>query len=191
MSDLNDFFAEMAELGADTVATSDMAEAARLVDQLRRVNAECEEAKERADRLGKQAHHLKTVVIPEALAKAGVGGMTLTDGTQVEVADFVAGSLPKDAARRDRAIAELAETGGEALIKTRVVVEFPRSGHNEALSLRAELEAQGYLATAASDVHPQTLAAFAREKLKNGEPINAEALGLFVGRTTKIKAPRG
>ncbi len=190
MSDVADFFAEMAELGADTVATADLAEASRLVEQLRRINRECEEAKDRADKLGKQAHHLKTTVIPEALAKAGVGGFTLTDGTEVSIGDFVSGSLPKDPARRDRAVQALVEMDGEALIKTKVVVEFPRSGHNEALSLRGELEAKGYTATATSDVHPQTLMAFAREKLKNGEPLDTEALGLFVGRTTKLKEAR-
>ena len=80
--------------------------------------------------------------------------------------------------------------GGADLIKTKVTVSFGRSGHNEAIALQHDLRAKGHAAELASDVHAQTLMAFAREKLKSGEPVDADKLGLFVGRTTQLKEPR-
>ena len=38
----------------------------------------------------------------------------------------------------------------------------------------------------AESVHPQTLAAFAREKLKAGEEVPLDLLGLYAGRQAKV-----
>jgi hypothetical protein len=37
-------------------------------------------------------------------------------------------------------------------------------------------------------IHAQTLLAFVREKLRNGEEVPIDTLGLYAGRVAKVKA---
>lgn len=133
---------------------------------------------------------LKTLTIPEAMAEVGLTEFKTPEGNQIKVDDFVAGSLPKDEAKRLKAVALLESIGGEALIKNQLTADFGKSQHNEALELRARLEQEGYEVVIKSDVHAGSLAAFVREKLRAGEECDYETLGLFVGRKAKITPPK-
>lgn len=136
-------------------------------------------------------HHLKTVELPDAMAEAGLSEFKTASKAEININDFVSGSLPKEPEARDRAIKQLVEEGGADIIKNVVSVQFTRSQHNEAAALAADLRDKGYeSAKMASDVHPQTLMAFVREKLKKGEEVKYETLGCFVGRVAKIKLPK-
>jgi hypothetical protein len=67
---------------------------------------------------------------------------------------------------------------------------FEKSQHNEALSVKADLENKGYAVAAKMGVHPQTLIAHVKERLRNGDEIPLDVLGLYAGRVAKIKAPK-
>jgi len=133
-----------------------------------------------------QLNNLNTQVIPDMMAELGMEQVTQR-GWQIKVSEFVSGSLPKEADKRDLAISWLTIHDADDLIKTHLAVDFSRSQHNEALSLAAQIEEQGFLPTVESTVHPQTLCAFARERLKNGEALDTEVLGLYTGRVAKFK----
>lgn len=132
---------------------------------------------------------LKTQQLPDAMQAVGLTEFKSSSGAEIKVTDFVAGSLPKEPDKRAIALDQLVKEGGTELIKNNVVVEFGRKQHNEAAALADTLNNQGYSAEMRSDVHPQTLMAFVREKLRNGEEVAYETLGCFVGRVVKIKLP--
>lgn len=132
-----------------------------------------------------QLNLLNTSVIPDIMVQLQMEECVFR-GWKVKVGEFVSGSLPKEFERRASAIQWLESHDGGDLIKTSLTVAFSRSQHNEAMNLAGDLEQQGFAASIDSTVHPQTLAAWARERMKNGEDIDPEVLGLYTGRVAKF-----
>ena len=133
---------------------------------------------------------LQTKTMPELMAEAQMESFT-RDGRTIEVSSFVSGSLPKEEEKRAAAIRWLEEHDGAGLIKTSVGLSFGRGEHNVALALAAGLKAQGHEPLVETGVHAATLQAFARERLKDGDEIDTEVLGLFTGRVVKVKEKKG
>jgi len=134
----------------------------------------------------KQLNQLNTVVIPDMMTELGMEECTQR-GWKIKVGEFVSGSLPRDPDLKARAVRWLEDHDGGDLLKTGLFVSFTRSQHNEALDLAGKISEAGYAPKVESTVHPQTLLAFARERLKNGEPLDTEVLGLYTGRVAKFK----
>ena len=134
----------------------------------------------------KDLHILRTKALPDAMASAGVSSFESDKGVKVNVEQFVSGSLPKDPEERTKAFDELIKAGGKDLIVNNIDIVFTKSQHNEAISVFEGLKEQGYAPSLTEKVHPQTLYAFVREKLRNGDPLNYKVLGVFVGQVAKI-----
>lgn len=167
------------------------------LDRLNTKLAEAIELKEMIDQMEddlsaakKHLNSLNTTTIPDMMAEMGMDEVTQR-GWNVKIGEFVSGSLPKDPLKREDAIHWLEAHEGADLIKTNLSVTFTRSQHNEALNLAGYLEEDGYAPSIESTVHPQTLAAYARERLKSGEPVDTEVLGLYTGRVAKFKQLKG
>lgn len=134
---------------------------------------------------------IKTTLIPDAMAELGLSEFKTDDGFKFTMDDFVSGSLPKDQEARAAAMDWLEANGANSLIKTEVSLSFGRNEHNQALSLTAELSERGFPVTRKTTVHPQTLLAYARERLHSGDELPLELLGLYAGRIVKIKQQKG
>ena len=134
----------------------------------------------------KALNHSKTNRIPDMMNELAIPAITF-GGFKCSIHDFVSGSLPKDGPEHERAINWIVEHDGSSLIKTEVKAEFGRSGHNEAVALKANLEEQGFDVSLKTGVHPMTLAAWARERLKSGEEIDTDILGLYTGKVAKFE----
>lgn len=135
----------------------------------------------------KQAlHTLRSGRVPDLMAELQMTELVFR-GWKVTVDDFVSGSLPKDPEAKAKAVRWLEENDAGGLIKTDLVLAFGKSQHNEAIDLAERLKNEGMSPTVNSGVHPQTLAAFARERIRNGEPLEIDLLGLFVGKVAKMK----
>jgi hypothetical protein len=174
-----------AQVGPDALAqlNEKLAEAIDLKGMVDQMEEDLSAAK-------KQLNNLNTSVIPDMMASLGMSEC-VQRGWRVKVDQFVSGSLPKEPAARDKAIAWLTDHDAGDLLKTKLSVDFSRSQHNEALSLAADIEAAGFLPVVEATVHPQTLMAFARERLKNGEALDTEVLGLYTGNVAKFKQLEG
>lgn len=127
--------------------------------------------------------------LPDAMAAAGTSSFTTNKGVKVTVKDFVNGSLPKDEEKRAYALNWLENNGGKSIIKSEIIAEFEKGeGNLEKKNRAAEALAElGVTFVDKENVHPMTLASFAREKIQNGEEIPTEQLGLFVGRMAKVE----
>lgn len=128
--------------------------------------------------------------LPDLMASAGTAKFETNEGVKVAVRDFVRGTLPKEDYARSKAISYIESMGAEAIIKDQVKIEFGKSEYARAIDFKAQLARDRIPFDSAIGVHPQTLAAFARERLKNGEPIDMALLGLFSGREAKVTLPK-
>lgn len=135
----------------------------------------------------RQLNLIKSQQIPDMMAELGVEKLT-RNGAEVSVSEFVSGSLPKDEEARARAIRWLEEHDGAGLIKTEIVVSFGRGEKEEADELANRLS--NYSPVVETGVHAATLQSYARERIRSGEEIDTETLGLYTGRVAKIKVPK-
>lgn len=140
---------------------------------------------------GLRDEHRKLVehVIPEAMAAAGVREFKTHDGTKVTVRDYVQGSLPKTEPARSQAFAWLVDNGGEDLIKATIEMAFARGDSAMVEQVRRRLDEIQIDYTVKEDVHASTLQAFARERMRKGEAVPFEDLGIYAGSKAKIEVP--
>src|SRR5262245_15923373 len=179
MSELGDFMDELSSANTSTVRRL----ATRAVELERAImELEGDLKQFRAELL-----EIRRERLPDAMAEIGFSEFKLEDGSGVKAKSFVAGSLPKSPIEKANAIRLLEQHGGDALIKNELVVVFEKKDHNRAIALAEELKAAGYDATLDSTVHHMQLAAWCREKVRDGEQLDFNALGIYVGRDTEIE----
>lgn len=142
--------------------------------------------------LTKEITMLRENTLPDAMAAAGLEKFTLKDGTEIKVGDFMRGSLPKEESARRLALDWLIENEAEDLIKTNIELRFGRGKEEKKrlAELRKLLKKQKLEFIDEETVHPQTLCAFGRERLKANDPLPLATLGLYAGRSAKITLPK-
>lgn len=186
MVDVSDF--DPAEEGAS--APSDKLEVLnKYLDEATAFEVQLEQLEADAAVARTALNELKTKRIPELMVELQMTDLT-RNGWKVKLAEFVSGSLPKEEGPRQKAIDWLEAHEGGALIKTDISLTFAKSQHDEAKALAARLATDGFAVELTSGVHASTLQAFARERLKNGEPVDTEVLGLYTGQIAKITPPK-
>lgn len=131
-------------------------------------------------------HNMCSVQIPDLMTQLQIERQ-VRNGYDIKLQPIVSGSLPKEPAKRSAAISWLEQHEGGELIKTEVKLSFGRSEHQDALKLAKSLKEKGLEPLVESGVHAQTLCAFARERIANGEEIDTEVLGLYTGKVVKFK----
>ena len=111
-------------------------------------------------------------------------------GAKVAVKDMILGSLPKEEEPRKTAIEWLTTHDGQDLIKSNIAMSFGKGDHNFMKEVEAKLDKLKAQYTIKEDVHAQSLALFARQRLENGEECPLDVLGLYSIRQAKITLPR-
>lgn len=124
--------------------------------------------------------------LPDLFFSLNMSGFELTNKKKIKVEDFVRGSIPKD--RAVEACGWLRDHGHGGLVKRVVAVAFGAGEDEKAEKLKAFLTEKAKLVVVDEQtVHHSTLASWAREMKKKGEPFPADLLGLFIGRKATIK----
>ena len=179
------------ELGEDQANPQALARAKKFAAEATMIEQKLEALDEETSLLSKRMLWLKTQGIPEALKQAGISHFTGLDGRSVEVEDFVSGTLPKDEEARRAAIAKLEEYGGGNLIRTTIEIDFAKEDREDAIKLYKQLRRNNSLnITMGEGVHHSSYISFLKHRLEDGEPLDAKALGIFVGYTTKFRKPK-
>ena len=176
--------------GATGVAPDSLDRLNRKLEEAMSLNSSIEQMEDDLKAAKKQLNFLNTSIIPDMMAELGMTSTTQR-GYEVKISEFVNGSLPKEPEKRMKAINWLENHDGGDLIKTNMTINFSKSQHNEALDLAVRITEEGFAPTVESTVHPQTLMAYARERMKNGEVLDIETLGLFAGRVAKYTKVKG
>lgn len=125
-------------------------------------------------------------LLPLAMEEVGLTGFELDSGEKVTTEAGVTASI--SAKNKESAFAWLRENDHDTIIKNNVVVNFGKGEDTMATSFLAQCEADGHVVDHKETVHSQTLKAFVKEQLADGEAIPAELFGIH--EYTKIKIKR-
>lgn len=116
----------------------------------------------------------------------GLKEITLRDGRRVEIEEVIQASITE--ANKGAAFAWLRGNKHGNLIKHQLTVDFAKGQENKALALVKMLAGLGHEVGNKQSVHAQTLKAFVREKLKNGEVIPEDLFSVHRQQHASIKA---
>ncbi len=135
------------------------------------------------------ARRTAEVDLPELMLECGLELAKLSDGTKVEIRDEVDCAITE--ANRPRAHAWLEANGFGGLIKTSVIVAFPREERSEAVALADFLFTNKQLqAEVEESVHPSTLKSFVKERMAAGAAPPADLFSLRPYSKAKLTLPR-
>ena len=145
---------------------------------------ELEEAlKQKKEELAK----IKEFDLPNALEAVGLTECRLTNGGLVSVKEDVYAGITEE--NREGAYSWLAETGNDGIIKNEVKCPFGKGQDAEAKALAEMLTQQGFSYTNSRTIHPQTLKAFVRKQLEDGQPIPTDLFSIHIKKVASIKSP--
>jgi len=164
---------ELSQLSA--LAERQAAAQAKVADLEAQLNKAKEELRDIAERQ-----------VPELMDRIGIDEFKTTTGLKIKIDETIRASIPK--AKAPLALAWLKQNGHGSLIKRVVSVTFGRGEDEKAEQLLKKLNDELHLeAEDNSSVHPSTLAAFVREKLRNGEEVPLDLFGVHRQRVAKIE----
>mgnify|MGYP003147404969 CR=1 FL=1 len=123
--------------------------------------------------------------LPTMLMELGMQSLTLDDGSDVTVKQTYGASIRVD--DRPAAYEWLRDNGYDDIIKNQVLCVFGRGEDDMASAFQALASQQGYAAEQKTEIHPQTLRAFVKERVENGDDFPMELFGAWVGQRAVIK----
>ena len=123
--------------------------------------------------------------IPNLMQEAGVSEFKLADGSSVSVKPFYAAKIP--VSKTDEAFQWLTGNGYGDLIKNTVSLNFGKSEDNLANSLVEDLKSKGHNVSQKKKVEQQTLKAFVKEAIQNGQNVPMDLFGVYISNKTTIK----
>lgn len=140
-------------------------------------------------------------VIPDMMTEAGVTGIDLDaagnlPAVRVELKPYYSANIAAswEPARRDAAFQALEGLGEGDLIKTTVVIAFPREARKDAQDLVDGLKKMNINAAIAVDerVSSQTLTAWVKERSQRNMPLPPlDVIGASIGRVAVVKERKG
>ena len=133
-----------------------------------------------------QARILREETIPMCMQELGVNALTLTTGEKLTVKEDVYAQLSAES--KPGAFAWLEENNFGGLIKTEVSVSFGKGELDNANALIEKLRKEKFDPVLERNVHAQTLKAFLREQISNGEKVPLESFGARAVFVAQIKS---
>jgi hypothetical protein len=126
--------------------------------------------------------------LPTMLAEIGLSSMKLDDGSEVTVKQTYGASILVD--NRPAAYEWLRENGYDDIIKNTVACQFGRGEDDKASAFKAFAEKEGFFAEQKTEIHPQTLRAFVKERVERGEEFPMSIFGAYVGQRAVVKGSK-
>jgi|TARA_B100001094_G_scaffold300602_1_gene326172 regulator of replication initiation timing len=183
---MNDIFEDMFDesTALSSVDTGTGKQLSQLVQNLRNVENQIEDAENHVKALKQEKHRLSVENIPALMDEMGVERLDV-DGLTVERKMIVSASIPKD--RKDEAYSWLRENGCDDIIKNDVTCSFGKGQDNSAKNVIAILQDAGFDPATKTHVHPSTLKAFVRERVTDGKPIDLDMFGAFISNAAQLR----
>ncbi len=189
---MSDLFAEMeADFEANlsnSVEKLDQGDLTTVAGMAKAIRDKEEHVKELEEKLKAEKKSLLKMTdedLPTMLAEIGLTAMKLDDGSEVTVKPTYGASILID--NKPKAFDWLREHGYDDIIKNTITCSFGRGEDDQAASFKAVAEKEGYAPEQKTDIHAQTLRAFVRERVENGDDFPMELFGAYVGQRAIIK----
>jgi hypothetical protein len=178
-------FEENQATSVEKIDQNGLTSVAGLARLIRDTEATVEKLEESLKTCKKDLQKLTDEEMPAMLAEMGISSFSLDDGSTVQVKQtYGASILVKN---RPDAYNWLRDKGYDDIIKNTVVCQFGRGEDDRASSFSAFAEQQGFIPEQKTEVHPQTLRAFVKERCEAGEDFPMELFGAWVGQRAVIK----
>jgi hypothetical protein len=162
---------------------------AELAKELLEAKARVDEADKALKEAQDRYRRIERDDLPTLMSEYGFAELKLTDGTVVTIVDDVEASISEQ--RREAAHAWLVENGFSCLIKSNLELKFNREEMDEARLLAEKIEDMtGRQVDISEKVHPQTLKAFIKEQMAEGNTVPFDIFGIFPFSRAKLKTPR-
>jgi len=174
---------------------SELSEIIAAVDRVRQAARRVDILEEQLKAAKSQLRGLTHFTLPEMFFAATsddgtpLNRLSLADGTEIKLARAVTGTLPKEPIPRAAALAHLRELNAGHLIKHTFTLEARND--DAAADVRGRLLSVSLEPREEYGVHPQTLAAFGREAIDNGTPVELSVIGLTSITYAKITERSG
>ena len=123
--------------------------------------------------------------LPQLMIEWGVAKVTLSGGETVEVKPTYGAHIKAE--NKPEAFQWLRENDLDDIIKNTVSLAFGRGEDDRAQEFIDVATAAGHVPDQKTDIHPQTLKAWVRERIESGESIPMELFGVFAGQKAIIK----
>lgn len=146
-----------------------LAQLAEMAAELKAAILARENAERELERAKAVERYISMEQIPALMDELGIETFTAAGGLKIAVEELISASIP--AGDPDGALAWLDANGHGGLIRHEISVMFTRDQAAAATALQAELAARFRAVKGKAGVHPQTLGAWARERLAEGAEI--------------------
>jgi hypothetical protein len=176
---------------ADRVNTLSLEEVVKLGEKL-------EEAYSRKDQqelvlkgIADEIYQIERISLPDALTQLGLKELTLSSGAKITAAELITAGISEE--NRPAAHQWLREHGFGDIIKNEVTTTFGKGEDEQALKLIELIKGSDIKCGSVEQkerVHPSTLSAFVKERVKSGEAFPLETFKVFIGNIAKIKKPK-
>jgi hypothetical protein len=187
--DLSELMSEDAASQAVKLPSDDaLQEVGALANRQLELEALLKEKQNELAELEQQLVDVSEFRLPNALEKAGLSRVDLTDGSVVTVNEDVYAGITEE--HRGACYEWLEATQNDGIIKNNVKLAFGKGQDAEAAELTNLLTEKGYSFTNVRGVHPQTLKAFIRKQMEDGLPIPLDLFSVHIKRIAKVQLPK-
>lgn len=176
---------DTAESSVENLDQDSLSSVAGLARAIRDKEALIEDLENKLKDQKKQLLKLTDEDLPTMLAEMGLSSFTLDDGSNVQVKQTYGASIAVD--NRPAAYDWLRDKGYDDIIKNTVSCQFGRGEDDQASAFQAFASQQGYYAEQKTEIHPQTLRAFVKERVEKGDDFPMELFGAWIGQRAVIK----
>ena len=165
----------------DNAGLSSVAEIARAIRDHQDLVAELDEKLKEA-----KQHLLKLTDedLPAMLAELGLNAIELDDGSKVTVQATYGAHIKVD--NREEAFQWLRDNHFDDIIKNTVTCAFARGEDQQAADFMKAAERMGFIPEQKTEVHAQTLKAWVKERVENGDSFPMDLFGAYTGQRAKI-----
>jgi len=178
-------FKDKQATGVEKIDQQGLTSVAGLARQIRDKEVEIDLLEDTLKQFKKHLQKLTDEEMPAMLAEIGISSFSLDDGSTVEVKQTYGASILVQ--NRETAYEWLRDHQYDDIIKNTVMCQFGRGEDDQASAFSKFAETQGFIPQQKTEIHPQTLRAFVKERCEAGEEFPMELFGAWVGQRAIIK----
>jgi len=188
MSRLLDEMAEDSAIESKKSLSTDNAGLKTIAELAEKIQSQEQQVADTEEKLKKQKEELRNLQneeLPSLMQEIGFKKFELEDGSSVNIKEIYAGSISQ--ANKEKAFNWLRQNKFDDIIKNTVTTAFGKGEDTAAQNFMDIAEQAGYTPVQKTEVHPQTLKAFIKERVEGGDEFPMELFGAYIGYKAEIK----
>ena len=188
MSDLSEMMREDASTAFKAPTDEELKTVGELAHEQLRLEKLMEEQEEVLRTIKDQLVDIREFKLPNAVEKFGFSEFKLKDGSSVVIKEEVYAGITDE--NKPAAFEWLEKTGNDGIVKNEVKCPFGKGQDQEAKLLVDLLNNHGYSFTNSRTIHAQTLKAFVKHQMEDGNPVPLDIFSVHIKRVSNIKQPK-